>query len=178
MNLGTPSLEEAKRKAQSLGASVAARVESIGGSETQATGASSEPRRRRRNFVAAWAGNPTVVAPAPAPAPPPEPPKLSPGMVTLAEGFAHSVARLNAVAIAATVRIWGDKVAAKPSDEELEGLERTYTEGFKELMVLQGMKWWHVLIAQNGALAARMWDEGVKVDGGPKLRSVTAPTAQ
>lgn len=183
VNLGTPSLEEAKKKAQSLGASVAETIVNshLGGSETPAAGASSEPRRRRRNFVGTWAAaKPETRTPSASPSPAaPEPPKLSPGMVTLCEGFAHSIARLNAVSVAAMVRLWGNRVPPRPSDEEVEALERTYTEGFKELMILQGMKWWHVLLAQNGALAVRMWDEGAPINNGPQpLRSVTAPTAQ
>ncbi len=169
VNLKTLSLDEAKARAQKLGAAVAGAVSGDpaggGGNETpRATaGPGLRERRRRPSYLRSWAGADTPAPPPPAQAPPPPPPAVSPAMQGLAEGLAGSLAQLNCVVAGITVRLFAGVKAPNPTDRELRELEKTYATGLKEMMLIHGIQWWHILLVQNGGLVARFVQDGQKV---------------
>lgn len=175
VNLRTVSLEEAREKARKLGAAVVGATKDPPLAQRDPPAAAHFPGSRPRpSYLRNWAGAdrdkvaPAVVAP---PAAPPNP-VLTSAMQGLADGLATAVARLNAVAAGLTVQVFGGIKPAKASDDELEALEKTWATGIKELMLLHGLKWWHILLVQNGALALRLAQDGEKMVP-QTLRSVT-----
>lgn len=166
VNLKTLSLDEAKVKARSLSAAAGFTPPRPPSEEKPAAAgfSAAPPPRRRRSPIRSWAvaeggERPPPVAPTPAPAPP-QKPELTPGMIGLAAGLAGTLARFNALAVAITCRLMRKGSKTPELDEgELRQLEKTYDEGLKEMFLLQGVKWWHVLALQNGMMAMRMYDE-------------------
>jgi hypothetical protein len=183
VNLRTTSLDEAREKARKLGAAVVAGVttESPEASRENPTAAARFPRSARPprpSYLRNWAGADGKPAAAPvAPTPPAAPPNpiLTSAMQGLADGLATAVARLNSVAIGLTVQVFGGIKPAKASDDELEALEKTWATGIKELMLLHGLKWWHILLVQNGALTLRLAQDGEKIV--PQTLKPVAPVA-
>lgn len=169
VNLGTIDLEAARATAKR-------RLEELAGarpapSRPQQAPAGGEPAgappgsapRPAPSPLSAWAagGSATGTAAA-APgalatqaAPPP-----SASMVALADGLATALARFNAAAVAMTVRHLANVQPPKVDPDEVEALEKTWSTGLQELMLIHGLKWWHILLAQNGALALNLWQNG------------------
>jgi hypothetical protein len=108
---------------------------------------------------------------APAAPPPPPKPELTPAMVGLADGLAGALAKFNAIAGQVVVRV-AKKAAPPPLDaDEIKALEKTYATGLKEMMLLQGLQWWHILAVQNGAMLVRMYGDAEPL-APPTLRPV------
>ena len=180
VNLHTASLDEARAKAKKLAAAVGSTIPkpSDPPRENGSTAAGSDPPRRRRSPLRSWAvaeggDRPTPPPPpaAAAPAPPPKP-ELTPAMVGLADGLAGALAKFNAMAGRLVVQIAKKGSKAPPlDDDEIDALEKTYATGLKEMMLLQGLQWWHILAVQNGAMLVRMYGDA-EVAAPPTLRPV------
>lgn len=177
VNLATAAIDEAHRKARELlgtSAVAPARVvspSSAAGAPASATGPS---------FLQQWATTGGAGPPPPAPANsnapgPPPPPTLTSAMEGLAEGMATAVARFNALAISLAVKHFGEVQPPKPDPAHLEQMEKTWATGLKELMLIGGVKWWHILLAQNGALALELYQNGTPIP--PKVVAPVAPAA-
>lgn len=179
VNLGTSVLDQARAAAAKLAGapSVSASPVTPGNAGPPPDGAPTS-RSQRPRPLAAWAagvgpaGGPT---PGPALAGPPEPPKveLTAAMKGLAEGMAGAVARINAVSLSLACKYLAHVQPGKPDPDEIEALERTWASGLKELMLLHGLQWWHILLAQNGALVLSMIQTGA-----PLPPATNAPVVQ
>lgn len=164
VNLKTTSLDEAKAKARKLAAGVAgATAKLTGGNETPSVTPESAPAAPV-SYLRNWAGQPSAAAPpAPPPRPAEPPPKeLSPGIALLADGIAATIMQGNLVALALTARLFEYK-APPPTDRERRELEKTWALGLKELMLLDGVKWWHLLLFQNGVILGRFIQDGERL---------------
>lgn len=180
VNLHTSLLDEARAKAQKLAAAVGnthpiAEDPPQQGSTAAGSAAPAPPRRRSplRDWATAEKRPP---APAPAPPAPPPKPELTPAMMGLADGLAGALATFNAHAASLAVRLVKKGAKAPPLEgEEIKALEKTYATGLKEMMLLQGLQWWHILAVQNGAMLVRMYSD-TETQAPPTLRPV--PSAQ
>jgi hypothetical protein len=164
VNLGTLSLDEARDKAKKLAAAVVSPTTPSDPlkANTAAADSPAAPRRRRsplRNWAVAEAGDRPAPPPPPAAPPPPPKPELTPAMVGLADGLAGALAKFNAVAASLVIRVAKKGTPPSLDDDEIKALEKTYATGLKEMMLLQGLQWWHILAVQNGAMLVRMYGD-------------------
>lgn len=162
VNLGTKAYEDAKAKLRGL---LGLPPEMPAANGTPANGAP-PTNGHAPSFLSTWAGRKVTDGDGietDTPAPPP----LSPAVEALADGFAHAVTNFNAVALSLSVKHFAGVKPAKPSPDHLEQLEKTWAAGMRELIALSGIKWWHMLLVQNGSLAMDMIQNGEKLP--PKL---------
>jgi hypothetical protein len=183
VNLMTTSIDEAHRKARELLGTAAAPITAPGVAPsppgpTAAVPASPPSQQGAPSYLHQWAsggGGPGTPAPANgnAPAPPPSP-QLSSAMDSLAESMAFSLARFNALAVSLAVKHFAEVQPPKLDPAHIELMEKSWATGLKELMLLQGLKWWHILLAQNGALALELYQNGTPIPPKPLAPMVAA----
>ena len=102
-------------------------------------------------------------------------------MVALADGMATAVAKLNAVAVSVAVRHLAGVQPAKIDADEVEAMEKTWSTGLQEMMLIHGLKWWHILLAQNAALGLNLYQGSTPLEttaGAPAAAQVAAPAAK
>lgn len=162
MNLKTLSLDEARERAKKLAVSAGSSIPLDPLRTTNPADTGSPPRRRRsplRSWAVAEAGDRPPPPAAPAMPPPPKP-ELTPAMVGLADGLAGALAKFNGIVGSLAVRLMKRSGKSPPlDDDEIRALEKTYATGLKEMMLLQGLQWWHILAVQNGAMLVRMYGD-------------------
>lgn len=160
VNLRTSLIDDAKAAAAKLAGAPPATPGTVN-SPTVPHFAGGAPTSRPRPLAAWAAGGPAPAPSSPAAPPaPPEPPKLTAAMAGLADGMAAAIAKLNAVTISLACKYLAHVQPGKPDPDDIEDLEKTWSTGLKELMLLHGLQWWHILLAQNGALALSMIQAG------------------